>query len=197
MAVFKLILSATLLMSMLTVFGCEARKTHDELVEFATRVESSRPRKKKIENKFSALKQHEVKSHDDFNELGRKIAQIAIDIKVMIRPVKEMEPESEEVQKLRKEYLEVWTSLHEALRLTINAMATPDKQKSSRIMEQVMAKNRDYQAALQKFGTDYATIMNRYGIKKQELDIEPRAVPVSPSSYTETMPQQPGAAGVK
>jgi len=182
--------AAVFLAALVIVLGCEARKTHEELIEFGTKLESSRPLKEKIEENFNSLREHKVESQEDFNELGKKIAQLILDIEEMIKPIERMEPDTEEVQKLRGEYLEMWTSLRDALRLTLLAMATPDKQKSTRIMEKVMRKNSDYSAALQKFGTDYSTIMNRYGIKKEELGIGPQDAPVSPSPQAESIPPQ-------
>jgi len=179
-------LSITLVVALacLAVSACGAKCERTELIKFAKIVESTKPQANRLINRFNALQKLKNGSKD-MRKLAEDMAQLVVDMDSFLQPVKEMKPKSKDVQKLRNEYLLIWTSLQDAMKMALEVLITRDPRLAATLQDRMMEKNNAYFSNLQRFNSDYSIIMRRYGITPDEVGITPRrpvVIPFSPSA---------------
>jgi len=163
--------------------GCGAKRERAELIEFAGIVESTKQQGKQILERFNAL-QSLKNTPEDLERLAKALAQLVVDIDDFIKPAKRMEPRTESVKKLREQYLLIWTSLQDSMRMVLEVMLKRDPKLAASLQQRLIEKNAVFQSATERFQTSYKILMRRHGITPEEVGMAPSpptAVPFSPS----------------
>ena len=159
--------------------ACGARREKAELVQFAIAVEKTRPQGEKLLERFFSLRQLKP---DEPKKFAETMGQLVLDIDEFLAPVRKIEIKSKKMDNLRGEYLLIWISLQNAMRMSLEVMAVRDPRLAATLDDRLMQQNGIFQAALQRFNSDYSIMMKRYGISYEDLGMSappPQPVPVS------------------
>jgi len=162
----------------LALVACKAKKERVELIEFGKKTEVARQQSEGILMKFHQLKRYE--DMKNFQELAQEMAQLILEIDDMLKPIKESRFESEEIVKLQKEYIVVWSNFQDIMRMVLEVMVTGNKELGASLQQRLAEKNTMFQTALQQFNTHYDILMRRHGLSGDDLDLpfpEPTVAP--------------------
>jgi hypothetical protein len=161
--------------------SCGARREKAELIQLSTAVEKTRPQGQKLLERFDALR---LMKSEEPKKFAETMGQLVLDIDEFLAPVRKIEIKSKKVDNLRGEYLLIWISLQNAMRMSLEVMAVRDPRLAATLDERLMQQNRNFQAALQRFDSDYAIMMKRYGITYKDLGMSPPPPQPAPISFT-------------
>jgi len=167
------------------VFGlfcvaCGARREKADFIAFATVVEKTKPDGEKLLERFKALAQI---NPNDPQKLAEQMDQLVLDIDTFLQPMRKLDIRSKQVNKIRAEYLLIWTSLQKGMKMSLEVMVVRDPRNMASLNDKLMEQNNIFIAALQQFNTDYMIMIQRYGITHPDLGM--------PEPARQPQPQQP------
>jgi hypothetical protein len=167
----------------IAAISCGAKRERRELLEFARAVELAKPGGEKLFERFNALGKLTA---NDAQKLVMEMAQLAVDIDGFLEPVRKMKPKSKEVEKLRTEYLLVWETLQSYMRMMLEVMTKRDPRLIATLQDKIKEKTVIFQNAVQRFDTDYSTMMTRYGIRLEEISAAQGTPRGGPAPFTQS-----------
>jgi len=161
------------------VAGCGAKKEKAELIELMKSVEISKPTAENIMKRFSGLQKYN--SPDQAEKMALEMANLVVEIDKLVEPIKDMKVTSNEVARLREEYLVMWKNLQDGMRMVLEVMMTRDPKLGATLEKRVLEKDAEFKASTQVFESDYIILKRRYKITAEDLGIpsksEPRNAP--------------------
>jgi len=163
--------------------ACAAKREKADFMAFATIVEKTKPDGEKLLDRFKALAQI---NPNDPQKLAEQMDQLVLDIDTFLQPVRKLDIRSKQVEKIRAEYLLIWTSLQKGMKMSLEVMVVRDPRNMAALNDKLMEQNSIFIAALQQFNTDYMLMIQRYGITHRDLGMPEQALPPQ-----QPQPQQP------